>query len=149
KLEDGLNATIGELEKRLEDSESVLAKRNAEIANLKMKAEEAEKRAQALKTQVEATRRSVHTKESGHNKESALKKKLDHELNARISELEDRLKERESLLEKRIGEVAAFKLKAEEAEKKAHALKTQVEETQRGVQTKETAFKKKVEEGLN
>jgi chromosome segregation ATPase len=157
KLEEELNAKIGELEHRLKEKESLLEKRTGEIANFKLKAEEADKRAQALKMQAEETQRSFHTQES------ALKKNLEQNKNAKISELEHRLKERESLIEKRDSEVANFKLKAEEAEKKAHALKTQVEEaqkiaqtlmtqvaeTQRSFQSQESALKKKLEEGLN
>jgi hypothetical protein len=157
KLEQELNAKIGELEQQLKDGESLLQKRDGEIAAFKLKAEEAEKRAQALKMQAEESQRSFHTQES------ALKKNLEQNQNAKIGELEHRLKEKESLIEKRDSEVANFKLKAEEAEKKAHALKTQVEESQKTAQTlmtqvaetqrsfhsQESALKEKLEEGLN
>lgn len=157
KLEEELNAKIGELEQRLKDGESLFQKRDGEIAAFKLKAEEADKRAQALKMQAEETQRSFHTQES------ALKKNLEQNQNAKIGELEQRLKDRESHLEKRAAESAALKLKAEEAEKNVHALKTQVEEsqktardlksqvaeTQRSFHSQESALKKKLEEGFN
>jgi chromosome segregation ATPase len=135
-----LDAKIDELEVRLEDREALLEKRDGEIAAYKLKAEEAEKRAHALETQVEENQRSVHAEES------ALKKKLEQELNAKIGELEGRLKDRESLLEKRHEEIEALKLKAEEAEKKSRDWKTQAEETQQNFRTQETTLKKKLGE---
>jgi chromosome segregation ATPase len=139
KVENELNAKVDELEDRLEDSEGLLQKRNAEIADLKQKAKEAEKRAHALNAQVEETQRGVETEVS------ALKKNLEKELDAKIAGLEDRLEESENLLEKRNNEMAGFKLKAEEAEKKAQALKAQAEEAQRRVHTEASAFKKKLD----
>jgi predicted nucleic acid-binding Zn-ribbon protein len=153
KLEQELDAKIGALEGRLKDRESLLDKRRGEIDDLKLMVEEAEKksrgwktqaeetqnRARALKTQIEEVQRSFQTRES------ALNKKLD----AKIDELEHRLNEREGLLEKRSGEIANFKLKAEDAEKKAHDLKSQVAETQRSFNTRESALKNKLEEELN
>ncbi|MGH7766862.1 MAG: hypothetical protein ACREQP_05360, partial [Candidatus Binatia bacterium] len=139
KVENGLNAKIDELEDRLEDSEALLQKRNAEIAGLKQKAKEAEKRAHALNAQAEETQRGVETEVL------ALKKNLEKELDAKIAGLEDRLEESETLLEKRNNEIAGFKLKAEEAEKKAQALKAQAEEAQRRVHTEASALKKKLD----
>jgi chromosome segregation ATPase len=135
-----LDAKIDELEDRLEDREALLEKRDGEIAAHKLKAEEAEKRAHALETRVEESQRSFHTEES------ALKKKLEQELNAKIGDLEGRLKDRESLLGKRRGEIEDLKLKAEEAEKKSRDWKTQAEENQQNFRTQEAALKKKLGE---
>ena len=139
KLEEELNATIDELEARAKDREGLLAKRDGEIAGFKLKAEQTEKRAHALQAQTEEAQKTAQalmtkiaeTERTFQSQESALKKKLAAELNAKIAELEDRLKDREGLLAKRTAEVGDFELKAEEAEKKAHALKAQVEETQK------------------
>ncbi len=142
-LKKKLDAKIDELEHRLKEGEGLLEKRAGEIANFKLKAEEAEKRAQDLKSQVAETQRSFNTRES------ALKNKLEEELNAKIDQLEHRLKEREGLLEKRAGEIVNFKLKVEEVEKTAQALKMQAEETQRSFHTQESALKKNLEQDLN
>ena len=127
-----LDAKINELEDRLEDREALLEKRDGEIADLKLKAEEAENRAHALETQVEEGQRSFRTEES------ALKENLAEESNAKIDELEDRLENREALLKKRDGEIEDLKLKGSEAEKREHTLKTQAEETQKRARALET-----------
>ncbi|HEY3304734.1 MAG TPA: hypothetical protein VGL70_14480, partial [Candidatus Binatia bacterium] len=142
-LKKKLDAKIGDLEKRLEDRGSLLEKRNAEIAAFKLKAEEAEKKARALKIQAEEAQRSFHVQGA------AFKKKVEEGLNAKIDELEKRLEDRETLLQKRAGEIAVFKSKAEEAEKKAHALKIQAEEAERHAHTETSALKKKLEQELN
>jgi chromosome segregation ATPase len=139
KLEQELNAKIGELERRQKEREGLLEKTAGEIAAFKQKAEEAEKKAQALKTSLEEAQRSVHTETS------AVKTKLEQELNAKIDGLGDRLRESEKLLDKRNAEIAAFKMKAEEAEKKAQGLKSQVEENQRDHHTEASVLKKKLD----
>jgi chromosome segregation ATPase len=142
-LEEALTAKIDQLEHRLEDSEGLLEKRNMEIADLKLKAEEAAKKAHALEDQVEEIQQGSRTEES------TIKKKLEKKLTAKIDQLENRLEDSEGLLEKRNKEIMDLKLRAKETEKNAHGLKTQVTETQQSFQTRESDIKKKLEEKLN
>ncbi|MGH7767695.1 MAG: hypothetical protein ACREQP_09600, partial [Candidatus Binatia bacterium] len=139
KVEEGLNAQIDEMEKRLKERETLLQKRAGEIAAFKSKAEEAEKKAHALKIQTEEAQRHVQAETS------AFKKKLEQELNARIDELEKRLEDGESLLQKRASEIAALKLRADQAEKKTSAVKSPGQKDRQGTQVQDNNQKKSLE----
>jgi chromosome segregation ATPase len=164
KLEKEFNAKIADLEHQLKSSENLLEKRNGEIADLKSKTKDAEKSAHALKSQVEEAQLKAKEAEKGartlkaqvedtqrslHAEQSALMKKLADDLNGKIADLQRRLEDREGLLEKRNGELAGFKQKAEEAEKSARALKKQAEETERSLNTRESTAKKQLADELN
>jgi len=91
-----------------------------------------------LKSQAEETQRNVHAQE----------KKAAEGLKAKIDELEHRLKDSAGLLEKRAGEIAAFKLKAEEAEKKVNAVKNLGQKDRQGPQVQDANQKKSLEQEL-
>jgi chromosome segregation ATPase len=134
-LDEELNAKIDRLESQLENSESLLQKRDAEIAELQTKADEFEETTSALKAQLEKEQ----------TQESATKNNLDEELNAKIDKLESQLEKGVSLLEKRDAEIAELQAKAGETDKSASALKAQLEKEQ----TQESASRKKLAEEFN
>ena len=135
KLEEDLNYQINQLKNELKQGESLLEKRNAEISEFKAKALEADKRASALKAQLD----------KDQTQGSFSKKKLEEKFNAKIAKLENQLKQSEALLEKRNTEISALQAKASEAEKNASALKTQSE----NARTELAAAHTKLEEELN
>jgi chromosome segregation ATPase len=127
KLEEKLNARISKLETQLKQGESLLEKRDAEVAELQAKTSEAAKHAAALKTQFE--------KESAQ--ESAAKNKLGKELNARIAKLEDELQQTASLLKSRNGEIKEFESRALQAEGEASTLREQLDKEMAGLPARE------------
>jgi chromosome segregation ATPase len=134
-LENEFRSRIDQLENQLKHGESLLAQRGAEIAELQTRASEAEANASILKAQLENNTR--HESVAGH--------KLEEELNAKIDNLNNRVKHTEGLLESRNAEVAEFKAKALEADKKAAVLKAQIDKDQ----TEGSIAKRKLEEKLN
>jgi chromosome segregation ATPase len=142
KLEEKLNAKVSEFEQRLKDNESLLEKRNKEIMDLKLRAKETEKNAHGLKAQVTETQQSFQTRESD------IKKKLEEKLNAKVSEFEQRLKDSESLLEKRNKEIMDLKLRAKEAEKNAYEVKSQAKKERQDAQAKNSNYKNSVEQDV-
>ncbi len=116
----------------MKEGESLLNSRHAEIAELKTKASEADKKADVLKAQLE----------KDHTAKSAARNKLQEEFNAKIAKLERRLKESETLLGKRDTEIAELTARTHDAEKNGADLKTKLEDDQ----SKESAAKKKLEE---
>ena len=87
----------------------------------------------------------AETQRGAQSQESALKKKLEQELQVKVGEIERRLKESEALLEQRNGEIASLKSKAEEAEKKAVALKNQGPKERPAPQVQDANQKKSLE----
>ena len=134
-LEEELSRKIDNLEHQLKEGESLLNSRHAEIAELKTKASEADKKADVLKAQLE----------KDHTAKSAARNKLQEEFNAKIAKLERRLKESETLLGKRDTEIADLTARTHDAEKNGADLKTKLEDDQ----SKESAAKKKLEEEFN
>jgi chromosome segregation ATPase len=134
KLEEKLNGKIARLENQLKQGEILLEKRNTEIAELQSRASEAERNASVLKTQLQKDR----------NEASDAKTQLEKEFSKHVADLENRLKEKEGLLEKSNAEMLELQAKATEAEKNALALKTQLESSH----TDNTATTRKIEEQL-
>jgi chromosome segregation ATPase len=134
KLETEFNAKIDKLQRQLKESASLLEKRDAEIAELHAKTRDAEKDASALKAQWE----------KNQSQESASRLKLEEELNAKINALELKLKDSDSLLEKRNAEVTELQDKTREAEENAAALKARLESDR----AQESASQSEVEEQL-
>jgi chromosome segregation ATPase len=134
KMAEELNDKITKLENQLKQGESLLEARNAEIAELKARASEAEKNASTLKVQLE----------KHQSQASAADSKLAEELNARIAKLEDQLKQGENALAKRNAEIAEFKAKAVELDKNASASKAQLETNR----TQTSALNKKLGDEL-
>jgi chromosome segregation ATPase len=118
-----------------EAAEFELEKRKKEIAGLKTKAKEARTKVSDLKAQLK----------NDQTTESVTTKKLEAELNAKIDELEYRLKEGEGVLEKRDAEIAELQANADEAKATTSALKAQLEKEQ----TQESTTRNTLEEELN
>ena len=135
KLERDLNNEIATLKDKLEQGETLLENRNAEIAALRAKAAEAETHATGLKAQLEKEQFQV----------SAASKKLEEELISKIDTLGNQLRERDTLLEQRNAEVAAFKAQAAAADQQVLGLKAQLERDH----SLGSTSKKKLEEKLN
>jgi CAP-Gly domain-containing linker protein 1 len=135
KLETEFNAKVDKLHRQLKESAGVLEKRDTEIAELQAKTRDAERHAATLKAQ----------SAKDQAEESASRSKREEEFNDKIMHLETRLRERESLLEKRDAEIAEFQAKTREVEKDASALKAQLEKNQ----AQEFACRSKIEEELN
>ena len=133
-LAEELKAEIDKLESQLENTESLLVTRDAEIAELQVKTDEAKETASALKARLEKE----------NTQESASRKKLAEEFNTKFARLEQQLKKVESLLEKRDAEIVELTTKTHEAEKNAFALKAQLEQKQ----TQESATRNNLDEEL-
>jgi chromosome segregation ATPase len=117
KHDEELNARIAKLENELKQGENLLEQRAAEIAQLRAKAADAEKDVQALNLRLEKE----------HHNESAANRKLERELNGKITALEEKLKEYHTLLENRNSEISALQAKAAEAEKNGVAVAARLE----------------------
>jgi chromosome segregation ATPase len=135
KREEELTFQIGQLANALKESEGLLKLRSAEAAEFRSKASEAEKKTASLKTQLE----------KDQSQGSISKKKLEEKLNARIAKFENQLKQGEALLEKRNAEIAELHTKASDAEKHVGAVKAQFEKDQ----AQESAISKKLQEDLS
>ena len=134
-LEEELNARIDRLESQLKNSQSLLEKRDAEIAELQAKADEFKESTSALET---------HFK-NDQNRETDTRKKLEEEFSTKIEKLENQLEKGVSLLEKRDVEIAALQAKTDEVKETASALKAQLEKEH----TQESATRNKLAEDFN
>ena len=134
-LEEELNAKIAQLQDHLQRSERLLEQRDTELADAKAKAAESDKRAAALKMQLE----------KDQSQGTFSKKKLEEKLNTKISKLENQLKQGEHLLGKRNTEIAELQAKASEAEKNLSSLKSQLQKDQ----TKAASITKELEADLS
>jgi chromosome segregation ATPase len=135
KLQEEFNASISTLEDQLKQSESLVATRNAELADFSVKAAQAEKEISAFKARLEKDR----------IQSSAGNRKFQEEYNAKIATLESQLKQGEILLKTRNSEIATLQAKVSEAERSASALKGQLEKGTPQV----SSVNKKLEEELN
>jgi chromosome segregation ATPase len=135
-LERQFNTRIEELQRRLQEGESLLEQRNAEIAQLQARASDAETSISALKAQIE----------KGAASESTATRKTEAELNNKIATLADKIKQGETLLENRNAEIASIRAKAADAEKYGAALKAQLEEDKTQLTAANNANKKSQEE---
>jgi hypothetical protein len=99
KLEQELNAKIAKLEQQLKDGENLLEKRDAEIAQLRIKAPVADKKAGPVKPQVGVNRQAAQTKgaDDKSSVEEDVRKKL-HQFQYAVKYLEDQIKEKDRLL---------------------------------------------------
>ena len=134
-LDEELNAKIDSLESQLKNSQSLLEKRDAEIAELQAKTDEFKESTSALE---------AHLK-NDQNRESDTRKKLEEEFSTKIEKLESQLEKGVSLLEKRDVEIAALQAKTDEVKETASALKAQLEKEH----TQESASRNKLAEDFN
>ncbi len=135
KSDEELTRQIDQLKSALQESESLITVRSAEVAEFRTTVLEADKKAAALQAQLE--------KEQSQG--SISKKQLQEKVNAKVSQLETQLKQRESLIQKRSAEIAELQGKAADAEKHAGAVKAQFEKDQ----SQESAANKKLQEELD
>jgi chromosome segregation ATPase len=134
-LAEELNAKIDSLESQLENGESLLEKRDAEIAELQAKADEDKETNSASKAHLT----------NDQNKESDTIKKLEEEFSTRINKLESQLDKGVSLLDKRDAEIAELQAKADEDKETNSALKARLEQEH----IQESASRKKLAEDFN
>jgi chromosome segregation ATPase len=120
------NDKIADLKAQLQESATLLEKRDAEIAELQAKGSEAEKSASELKAKLE----------SDQSQKAAAKSKLEKQLSAKVATLEAQLQESASLLKNRDAEISELRTQAASAEKKAQPLKSLGGASRAGSQTK-------------
>jgi chromosome segregation ATPase len=126
---------IHELEDKLKQGETLLEKRDLEIAQFQAQVVAAEKRAMVLEAELEKVQ----------SNESTASKKVERELSAKIVTLEEKLRGYDNLLANRSSEIAHFRAQATEAERSALVLKAELEKAQ----SNESAANRKVEKELN
>ena len=99
KLEEEFKTTIAKLEHRLKEGESLVKKRDADIAELRAKAPVADKKAVPLKPPLAVSRQGPQTKSADDKTEveEDVRKKL-HQFQYAVKYLEDQIKEKDRLL---------------------------------------------------